>query len=70
MKKLLSGLLTFSVALFYVSCEEDKASKPEVTYDSFSIQTAMTLDAGADANAEIVRMIPGSETQAVLFHLL
>jgi len=65
MKKLLSGLLTFSVALFYVSCEEDKASKPEVTYDSFSIQTAMTLDAGADANAEIVRMIPGSETQAV-----
>jgi DNA-binding beta-propeller fold protein YncE len=25
----------------------------------------MTLDAGADANAEIVRMVPGSETQAV-----
>ena len=64
MKKLLSGLLTFSIALFYVSCE-DEATEPVVTYDSFSIQAAMTLDAGADANAEIVRMVPGSETQAV-----
>ncbi len=37
----------------------------EKYYSGFDIQTVMTLDAGADANAEIVRMIPGSETQAV-----
>ena len=37
----------------------------ETYYGNFKIQTTMTLDAGADANAEIIRMIPGSETQAV-----
>jgi hypothetical protein len=34
-------------------------------YGNFKIQTTMTLDAGASANAEIIRMVPGSETQAV-----
>ncbi|MBC8344832.1 MAG: fibronectin type III domain-containing protein [Candidatus Marinimicrobia bacterium] len=37
----------------------------EKYYGNFNIQTVMTLDAGSDGNAEIVRMIPGSETQAV-----
>ncbi|MEA3287761.1 MAG: hypothetical protein U9Q77_10370 [Candidatus Marinimicrobia bacterium] len=66
MNKLLKVLMSMMLILglmAFIGCEETEDI--EVTYDSFDIQTVMTLDAGADANAEIVRMVPGSDDQAV-----
>ncbi|MBT4178207.1 MAG: hypothetical protein HOE02_07975 [Candidatus Marinimicrobia bacterium] len=57
-------MLTTGMVMF-VGCEGEDEPEVEIVYDSFAIETVMTLDAGEDANAEIVRMIPGSETQAV-----
>lgn len=54
---LVSGLAVFT------GCEDD--DDVDIVYDSFDIQSVMSLDAGAEANAEIVRMVPGSDNQAV-----
>ena len=49
--------------VFFVGCEDEEVV--ETVYDSFDIQTVMSLTAGEDANAEIVRTVPGTEDQAV-----
>ena len=62
LKVLISMMLILGLMAF-IGCEEE--DDVETTYDSFDIQTVMSLTAGADANAEIVRMVPGSDDQAV-----
>ncbi|NQT64214.1 MAG: hypothetical protein HQ556_14740 [Candidatus Marinimicrobia bacterium] len=62
LKVLMSMLLITGLTVF-IGCEDD--DDVDITYDSFDIQTVMSLTAGADANAEIVRMVPGSDDQAV-----
>ena len=47
-----STLMTFGL-VFFVGCEDDEVV--ETVYDSFDIQNVMSLTAGEDANAEIVR---------------
>jgi hypothetical protein len=67
MNKLLKNILSAMCGLglvFFVGCEDDDAVVKTV-YDSFDIKAVMSLTAGEDANAEIVRVVPGSETQAV-----
>ena len=66
MNKILKILLTTIMScglLFFVSCEDDEVV--ETVYDSFDIQNVMSLTAGEDANAEIVRVVPGTDDQAV-----
>jgi len=62
LRVLMSMLLITGLSVF-MGCEDDE--DVEITYDSFDIQAVMSLTAGADANAEIVRMVPGSDDQAV-----
>ncbi|MEC7730231.1 MAG: hypothetical protein VX497_03000 [Candidatus Neomarinimicrobiota bacterium] len=57
-----STLMTFGL-VFFVGCEDDEVV--ETVYDSFDIQNVMSLTAGEDANAEIVRTVPGTDDQAV-----
>ena len=64
LKVLTSIILTTGLVLF-IGCEDEEKKDVEIVYDSFAIETVMSLSAGEDANAEIVRMVPGSETQAV-----
>ena len=52
------------VMAFFIGCEKDD-EEIETVYDSFDIQAVMSLTAGEDANAEIVRTVPGTEDQAV-----
>jgi len=61
--RVLTSMLLITGLVVFVGCEEEEDIK--ITYDSFDIQTVMSLDAGANANAEIVRMVPGSDNQAV-----
>ena len=64
--KVFTSLLLISGLVFYVGCEdEDEDGEVAITYDSFDIQAVMSLDAGEDGNAEIVRTVPGSDDQAV-----
>ena len=64
MKKLLTTLLSIVLAIgIFSGCSEEK--KAEITYDSFNIETVMSLPVATDANPEIVRMVPGSDNQAV-----
>ena len=68
--KVFTSLLLISGLVFYVGCEEDATTAADdedvvITYDSFDIQAVMSLSAGEDANAEIVRTVPGSDNQAV-----
>ena len=56
------ALLSFGIAL--QSCSDEKSVEPAVTYDSFKIQTVASIATAADANPEIVRMVPGSDNQA------
>jgi len=48
------------------SCEDDSSptEQPPVTYDSFEIETVMSVATAVDANPEIVRMVPGSDNMA------
>ena len=62
LKVLMSMMLVSGLAVF-TGCEDD--DDVDIVYDSFDIQSVMSLDAGAEANAEIVRMVPGSDNQAV-----
>ncbi len=63
--KVFTSLLLISGLVFYVGCEdEDEDGEVAITYDSFDIQAVMSLDAGEDGNAEIVRTVPGSDDQA------
>ena len=62
LKILLTTIMSFGL-LFFVSCEDDEVV--ETIYDSFDIQNVMSLTAGEDANAEIVRVVPGTDDQAV-----
>ncbi len=66
MNKILKILLTTIMSyglLFFVGCEDEEVV--ETVFDSFDIQNVMSLTAGEDANAEIVRVVPGTDDQAV-----
>ena len=69
--KIFTSLLLISGLVFYVGCEEDATTAADeeedivITYDSFDIEAVMSLSAGEDGNAEIVRTVPGSDNQAV-----
>ncbi len=56
-------LLMVLMAAFW-GCEDD-ATDDVTTYDSFSIETVMSVATAADANPEIIRMVPGSDDLAV-----
>ena len=61
--KLITISMTIVGIVFVTGCKKDDDT--ETIYDSFDIQTVMSLDAGADANAEIVRVVPDSDNEAV-----
>ena len=66
MNKLLKNILSAICGLglvFFVGCEDEEVV--ETVYDSFDIKNVMSLTAGEDANAEIVRVVPGTDDQAV-----
>lgn len=66
MNKLLKNILSAICGLglvFFVGCEDEEVV--ETIYDSFDIKNVMSLTAGEDANAEIVRVVPGTDDQAV-----
>jgi len=56
-------LLMVLMAAFW-GCEDDAVDEIP-TFDSFSLNTVMTVATAADANPEIIRMVPGSEDLAV-----
>jgi len=56
-------LLMVLMAAFW-GCEEEVVDET-VTYDSFNLETVMSVATATDANPEIVRMVPGSDDQAV-----
>ena len=62
--KIISFMMLILVMAFFIGCEKDD-EEIETVYDSFDIQAVMSLTAGEDANAEIVRTVPGTEDQAV-----
>lgn len=62
MKKATVMLMVLMAAFW--SCEDEKVDDT-VTYDSFDLQTVMSVATAADANPEIIRMVPGSNDQAV-----
>ncbi|SVD41946.1 uncharacterized protein METZ01_LOCUS394800, partial [marine metagenome] len=59
-----STIMAFGL-VFFVGCESEDDAVVETVYDSFDIRAVMSLTAGTDANAEIVRTVPGTEDQAV-----
>ena len=61
--KLIALAMTIFGLIFFISCDKDEDT--ETVYDSFDINTVMSLDAGADANAEIVRVVPDEDNLAV-----
>ena len=63
MKKATVLLMVLMAAFF--GCEEETEDPAEVTYDSFDIETVMTVATATDANPEIVRVVPGSDDKAV-----
>ena len=62
LKIISATIMTFGL-VFFVGCEDDEVV--ETVYDSFDIQNVMSLTAGEDANAEIVRTVPGTDDKAV-----
>ena len=63
LKIALSTIMAFGL-VFFIGCASEDDDVATV-YDSFDIRAVMSLTAGEDANAEIVRTVPGSEDQAV-----
>ena len=61
--KLIAITMVIFGLIFFVGCKKDE--DVETIFDSFLIQTVMSLDAGADGNAEIIRVIPDSDNEAV-----
>ena len=62
MKKATVLLMVLMAAIW--SCEEDVVDEVP-TFDSFSIETVMSVATAADANPEIIRMVPGMDDMAV-----
>jgi len=62
MKKMTWLLIILTLGFF--ACEDDKADVEE-EYESFDIQTVASVATAADANPEIVRMVPGTDDRAV-----
>lgn len=56
-------LLMVLMAAFW-GCEDDVVDDT-VTYDSFGLETVMSVATAADANPEIIRMVPGTDDKAV-----
>ncbi len=61
--KLFTITMTIVGLIFVTGCKKDDDT--ETIYDSFDIQTVMSLDAGEDGNAEIVRVVPDNDNEAV-----
>ncbi len=61
--KLITISMTIVGLIFVTGCKKDDDT--ETIYDSFDIQAVMSLDAGSDGNAEIVRVVPDSDNEAV-----
>lgn len=61
--KLFTISMTIVGLVFVTGCKKD--DDVETIFDSFDIQTVMSIDAGADGNAEIVRVVPDSDNEAV-----
>ena len=61
--KLITISMTIAGLIFVTGCKKDE--DVETIFDSFLIQAVMSLDAGADGNAEIVRVVPDSDNEAV-----
>ena len=61
--KLITITMMIFGLIFFVGCDKDE--DVETIFDSFLIQTVMSLTAGADGNAEIVRVVPDSDNEAV-----
>jgi len=61
--KLITISMTIAGLVFVTGCKKDE--DVETIFDSFLIQAGMSLDAGVDGNAEIVRVVPDSKNEAV-----
>jgi len=61
--KLITITMMIFGLIFFVGCDKDE--DVETIFDSFLIQAMMSLDAGEDGNAEIVRVVPDSDNEAV-----
>ncbi len=61
--KLITISMTIVGLIFVTGCKNDE--DVETIFNNFLIQTVMTLTAGEDGNAEIVRVVPDSENEAV-----
>ncbi len=57
-------LLLMVLVSIFMGCEEDTVDTT-TTYDSFDIQTVTSRATAEGANAEIVRMVPGSNDKAI-----
>ena len=65
MKKIsMMTVLLIVLAIAFFACEKDTV-KSGKKYDSYGIQTVMSVATAADANPEIVRVIPGTDDKAV-----
>jgi len=65
MKKMRTmALLMIVIAIAFFACEDDPV-KSEKKFDSYGIQTVMSVATAEDANPEIVRMVPGTDNKAV-----
>lgn len=67
MKRTLLQILIGTVAclalVLFIGCEEDEDI--DVVYDNYNIEQVISRATATDANPEIVRMVPGSDNQAV-----
>lgn len=64
---LLSVALILVAGIAFTGCEEDDntPTEPTVTYDSFKLERVASVATAADANPEIVRVVPGLDNMAV-----
>ncbi len=63
-KYFLALIFLISITIAVQSCSDEKSTEPAETFDAFKITTVSSIATAADANPEIVRMVPGSDNQA------
>lgn len=66
-KYLLLGAIVAYLGMSIVGCSDDDEEivTPPVVETEFELSTIMSVATGVDANPEIIRMVPGSDTKAV-----